>query len=94
MYESFEWDEEKNQENQIKHGVSFEDAQKAFDDPNLLLFEDELHSTSEERRYFCIAKVGTGIMAVRFTYRGNKIRIFGAGYWRKYRKLYSRKEKL
>jgi uncharacterized DUF497 family protein len=26
MRESFEWDEAKNQENQAKHGVSFEEA--------------------------------------------------------------------
>ena len=28
------------------------------------------------------------ILTVRFTYRANRIRIFGAGHWRKYRKLY------
>jgi hypothetical protein len=33
-------------------------------------------------------RVDEGIMAVRFTYRGHIIRIFGAGYWRKGRKIY------
>ena len=28
------------------------------------------------------------VMTVRFTYRGEKIRIIGAAYWRKGRKLY------
>ena len=86
--ESFEWDESKNQENQEKHGVSFEQAQFAFVDPDMLVLEDESHSTAEEKRYFCIGRVGNGIMTVRFTYRANKIRIYGAGYWRKYRRFY------
>jgi len=32
-------------------------------------------------------------MTVRFTYRRNKIRIFGTGYWRKGKKIYERKIK-
>lgn len=88
MHESFEWDEAKNQDNQAKHGVSFEEAQQAFLDPHRVMFEDELHSTSKETGYFCIRQVRGGILSVRFTYRGDKIRIFGAGFWRKYRKLY------
>ncbi|MDD5422490.1 MAG: BrnT family toxin, partial [Candidatus Omnitrophica bacterium] len=30
------------------------------------------------------------IVTVRFTRRGNKIRIIGAGYWRKGRKYYEK----
>jgi uncharacterized DUF497 family protein len=94
MDESFEWDEDKNLENQAKHGVSFEQAQQAFLDPHRVMFEDELHSTLEETRYFCIAQIPGGIISVRFTYRGDTIRIFGAGFWRKYRKLYLKKDNL
>lgn len=83
----FEWDEDKDQENQNKHTVSFSLAQQAFLDPHRIIVEDEEHST-EEDRYYCIGRVGEGIMTVRFTYRGNIIRIYGAGYWRKGRKLY------
>jgi uncharacterized DUF497 family protein len=87
MSASFEWDEEKNQENQAKHGVSFEQAQRAFEDPDSLIIADEEHST-QEARWFCVGAIKTGIVTVRFTYRGDKIRIFGAGYWRKLRSLY------
>jgi len=87
MYSSFEWDEEKNLENQVKHGVSFEEAQKAFTDPDKLTIKDIFHSTTEER-WFCVGDIGTGIVTVRFTYRKGTIRIFGAGYWRKLRKKY------
>ena len=83
----FEWDEEKDQENQKKHNVSFSLAQRAFLDPHRIIVEDEEHS-AEENRYYCIGRVEEGIMTVRFTYRGNTIRIYGAGYWRKGRKLY------
>ena len=86
--ESFEWDEEKNQENKSKHGVSFEEAQYAFEDPYSLIIEDKFHS-AEEERWFCVGKIKTGIVTVRFTYRGETIRIYGAGYWRKMRNLYA-----
>ena len=87
MQESLEWDEEKNRENQVKHGVSFEKAQEAFRDPHKLIIKDAFHSTEEER-WFCVGAIGTGIITVRFTYRENRIRIFGAGYWRRLRKKY------
>ena len=33
-------------------------------------------------------------MTVRFTYREGVIRIFGAGYWRKGKQIYERKNKI
>lgn len=84
---SFEWDEEKDRENQVKHHVSFATAQQAFLDPQRVIAEDMTHS-SEEDRYYCIGRVGEGIITVRFTYRAHVIRIYGAGYWRKGRKIY------
>ena len=87
MKSHFEWDEKKNTDNQLKHGVSFFDAQKAFQDPNRRIAEDLEHS-ADELRYYCFGRVLDGIMTVRFTYRGHKIRIIGAGYWRKGKKVY------
>jgi len=83
----FEWDKEKERENRTKHSVSFSLAQHAFLDQHRIIAEDVEHSTREDR-YYCIGRVGEGIMTVRFTYRENIIRIYGAGYWRKGRKLY------
>jgi hypothetical protein len=34
-----------------------------------------------------------GVMTVRFTWREGRIRIFGAGYWRKGKRLYDRENK-
>lgn len=87
MVFTFEWDELKNVENQRKHHISFEEAQWAFADPNRVIFEDLEHSDTEQR-YFCFGKVAEGILTVRFTYRENTIRIFGAGYWRKGKRCY------
>lgn len=84
----FEWDEEKNKQNIKKHGVSFDEAIKTFEDPNHFIFEDRSHSTSKEKRLYCIGRVENRILTVRFTYRKNRVRIYGAGYWRKYRTLY------
>ena len=85
----FECDVKKNNENLIKHGVTFEFAQNAFFDIKRIIAIDLDHSTEKEKRYFCIGDVGDGILTVRFTLReNNKIRIFGAGYWRKGKKAY------
>jgi len=84
----FEWDSKKDLGNQKKHGVSFIIAQYAFVDPNRIILEDLTHSTESEKRYYCLGKVGAGILTVRFTYREHRIRIFGAGYWRKGRRIY------
>ena len=88
---SFEWDEIKNLENQDKHGVSFEDAQYAFLDASRVISQDLEHSQSEAR-YYCFGKDkdGVGVLTVRFTYRVGCIRIIGAGYWRRGKRLYEK----
>ena len=87
---SFEWDENKNKQNRRKHGVSFDLAQYAFKDSKRIIAEDITHSLTE-KRYYCFGKVGEKIMTVRFTYRKNKIRIIGAGYWRKGKEIYDKR---
>lgn len=91
----FEWDEAKNLENQRKHGISFYEAQHAFADERRVIAEDLTHSQNETR-YFCFGlnQDKTGVMTVRFTYRKNRIRIFGAGYWRKGKKIYEQANSL
>ena len=85
----FEWDEFKNQANIEKHGVSFEDARLAFLDPNRKVRLNAKHSKSKmEKRYFCFGKIEGRVLTVRFTMRGENIRIIGAGYWREGRKIY------
>lgn len=88
----FEWDLQKDKLNQLKHGVSFKQARKAFKDPNRIIIEDLEHS-AKEKRFFCLGKVTDGILTVRFTFRNNRIRIFGAGFWRRGRRRYEQETK-
>ena len=61
----------------------------AFLDKNRVIAEDLGHST-KEKRYYCFGlnQSGNVILTVRFTYRSGRIRIIGAGYWRKGKKIY------
>ena len=52
---SFEWDEQKDRINFVKHGVHIRTAAKVFLDPNKLIREDEEHR--EELRYDILGKV-------------------------------------
>jgi len=85
----FQWDENKEKINEKKHGVSFSLAQLAFLDFNRVILEDMSHSQNE-KRFYCIGRVTEGILTVRFTYRDKQIRIIGAGYWRKGKRIYEK----
>jgi uncharacterized DUF497 family protein len=89
----FAWDDDKDRKNQKKHCLSFSEAQFAFADPNRVIARDLKHGDTEER-FYCFGRLGKGIATVRFTYRGNVIRIFGAGYWRKGKRIYERENKI
>jgi hypothetical protein len=45
----FDWDENKNQINQKKHGIDFDEASSVFYDEKAILFDDPEHSEWEER---------------------------------------------
>ncbi len=85
----FDWDPDKDNQNQLKHGVAFSPAQYAFADPRRVIARDETHSRTEER-FYCFGAVDGGVLTVRFTYRASVIRIIGAGYWRKGKAIYER----
>lgn len=68
-------------------------AQFAFLDKKRVIVKDLEHSEDEER-FYCFGKVEDEIMTVRFTYRNNIIRIIGAGYWRKGKKIYEKENKI
>ncbi|MEX0895603.1 MAG: BrnT family toxin [Patescibacteria group bacterium] len=85
----FVWNRQKEVQNIQKHGVKFSEAVQAFYDPQRLVSTDLEHS-SLEARYFCIGTISKKILTVRFTLRGKVIRIIGAGYWRKGKKLYEK----
>ena len=90
---SSDWDEKKDLENQAKHGVSFSLARHAFLDPLRVIAED-VDRSSDEIRFYCMGKVGEGIITVRFTHRGDSIRNIGAGDWRKGKRIYEKENKI
>ncbi|MCL2821232.1 MAG: BrnT family toxin [Oscillospiraceae bacterium] len=87
----FIWDNKKNKVNIDKHGVSFDEAERVFDDPDRITLFDEGHSQIEDR-YYCIGKIENRIITVRFVIRDEYIRIIGAGYWRKGKKIYEERD--
>jgi uncharacterized protein len=50
----FEWDEAKNQSNQKKHGISFEEAKSVFYDSDAIQFFDTEHSSPVEERFLML----------------------------------------
>lgn len=45
----FDWDENKNAINIIRHGIDFEEASTVFFDERAIMFDDPEHSEDEER---------------------------------------------
>jgi uncharacterized DUF497 family protein len=76
-----------DQPRQARGGVPARAAR--FLDPRRVIAEDLDHSAGEPR-YFCFGRVDDAVMTVRFTYPAGKIRIFGAGYWRKGKAIYEK----
>ena len=76
----FEWDENKNQINQQKHGISFEEAQTVFFDDYAILFDDPDHSIGEERFLIIGVTENEKVCIVSHCYKdkGNVIRIISA----------------
>ena len=73
--------------------LAFAKAQFAFADPRRVIAEDLSHS-SRETRYYCFGRVEGGVLTVRFTYRDDTVRIFGAGYWRRGKAIYERENQI
>jgi uncharacterized DUF497 family protein len=71
----FEWDENKDQKNLEKHGISFEDASDIFNDPDRLIFSQERQG---EKRYLTIGKAYEAIISIIYTTRDLVYRIISA----------------
>ncbi len=74
----FEWDEEKAAANLAKHGVSFDEAQTAFDDPLYVDFYDPDHSIDEHRYIIIGASQQRRLLIVSYTERDEIVRLISA----------------
>jgi uncharacterized DUF497 family protein len=75
--DDFEWDEDKAARNYAKHGVSFETATLAFEDPFALEWIDDREDYGEER-YVVLAMVDGQVLYVAYTEHNGIIRIISA----------------
>ena len=76
----FEWDSAKNESNQKKHGISFEEGKSVFYDDNAKLINDLEHSKNEDRFIMMGMSTKLRILIVCHCYREseNIIRIISA----------------
>ena len=72
---TFEWDESKDQENLIKHGVGIEEAKSVFNDPLAITIYDPDHSISEDRFIDLGYSVKKRLLIVVYTDRDEVIRL-------------------
>jgi uncharacterized DUF497 family protein len=73
----FEWDEEKEKMNIIKHGVSFRAAERVFFDPARIERHDNEHSTTTEDHWQTVGVYEDALFVV-YLERGEKTRIISA----------------
>jgi uncharacterized DUF497 family protein len=76
---AFEWDAGKAKANLAKHGVSFEEASEAVEDPFAVEMYDVEHSTATEDRFHVVGVSSKGrLIVVVITRRDETVRIISA----------------
>ena len=70
------WNAAKDSENERKHGITFEDACRVFDDPHHAVVPDDREY--DEERWIATGRVDAGVLIVVFTDRDGKDRIIAA----------------
>jgi uncharacterized DUF497 family protein len=79
VHGTFEWDEDKANENISKHGLRFEDILPIFDDPLFWEQTDFANSTLEETRFLGVGKLNNFAVIVScYTERNGRTRIINA----------------
>lgn len=77
---SFEFDENKSRANDIKHGIDFVDAQRLWDDPDLLEIPARV---TDEPRCLYIGRIRGRHWSAVVTYRNRSIRLISVRRSRK-----------
>ena len=75
---NFRWDARKEASNELKHGVTFEEAKTVFDNPLAVIFGDEEHSADEAREIIVGHSQRNRILVISFTERSEVVRIISA----------------
>jgi uncharacterized protein len=74
----FEWDAGNTHKNRLKHDVTAEECEQAFQNRPLLIAADMKHS-QDERRYIALGKAHEGrTLFIAFTLRKDRLRVISA----------------
>ena len=73
--DDFEWDDQKAARNLDDHGITFEAAREAFDDPDCI---DRNDPDPNEERFSRLCRLGHRILVVVWSERGRRARIISA----------------
>jgi len=76
----FEFDAKKSSSNKAKHGIDFSQAQRLWDDPDLI---EVPVRTSDEPRFLVVGRIADRCWSAVITYRDDKIRIISVRRARK-----------
>jgi hypothetical protein len=68
----YEYDPEKSQANEAKHGIDFEQAKALWSDDDRLVIPAR---SKDEPRWAMLAQHGTKVWAAFYTFRGNRVRL-------------------
>jgi uncharacterized DUF497 family protein len=74
----FEWDPDKDRENELKHGVAFEEASRDFGDPFAITIDDPDHSADEQRLLTTGYSNRERLIIVAHTDRDGRVRLISA----------------
>ena len=75
--DEFEWDDRKAARNLREHGVAFDTARAAFDDPFQRWLDDDRRDYGEDR-HVMLGLVSDLLLCAAYTYRSDRIRIISA----------------
>ena len=73
----YEWDDNKNQQNQAKHGIDFYDAVRIFIDGDRIEWLDN-RKDYQEKRYRTVGMVFGVLLVVVYTPRNGRYRLISA----------------
>ena len=74
----FEWDKGNKDKNHVSHGVTDQECEEVFFDPDKRILKDRLHSSNEERSIVIGTTKEKRLLFVACTLRQHKIRIISA----------------
>lgn len=89
--DEYEWDDAKAAANLARHGVSFDTARLAFDDP-YAIWRDDFRERYGEDRCTLLGMVRGKLLYVAYTLRADRIRIISARGAEPYEQRHYQKE--